>query len=371
MKIGLEAERANLPNPTGVENYAAQLIKNLSVLDKKNEYILYFRTAPQQWFLELPKNFQIRVMPFPKFWTQVRLSWEMIVHPVDVLVILASALPFVHPKKSIVTVHDVAWKLFPDAFTKFMRRYLDWSAKLAVKGSAKILSVSESTKKDLEKFYNASPHKITVTHLGFDKNRFYPKKYEEVQAVLDKYNLVYQKYVLFVGTIQPRKNLERLLDAYQKLRKENHIEEKLAIFGGRGWLWEPIVKKIKNYGLDGSIKYFDYAPKEDLPAIIAGAKLLTLPALYEGFGLPPLEAMASGVPVVVSNISSMPEVVGEAGDLVDPNSVNSIAGGLLKVLLDSNLRRDMIVKGLEQAKRFSWENTARQTLEVMESLDKK
>jgi glycosyltransferase involved in cell wall biosynthesis len=364
----MEAERANLPNPTGVERYAAELIKNFARMDSRNEYILYFRTKPQPWFYDLPKNFSIKIMPFPKFWTQLRISWEMITHPVDVLFIPASALPLWHPRKSVVTVHDVAWRIFPGAFTKFMRRYLEWSTKFAVKKARKILAVSEATKKDLSKFYNINPAKVSVTPLGFDTGSFQPRNYAEVQPVLDKYGLVYQKYVLFVGTIQPRKNIVKLVEAFQKLRKENHIEEKLAIFGGRGWLWEPIVKKIKMVGLDGSIKYFDYASKEDLPYLYAGAKLLTLPALYEGFGLPPLEAMASGVPVVVSNVSSLPEVVGEAGVLVNPDSVDSIAGGLLKVLIDANLREQMIAKGSEQSKKFSWENTAKETLRVFEEL---
>lgn len=368
MKIGLEAERANLPNPTGVERYAAELIKNLARLDRKNEYVLYFRTKPQQWFYDLPKNFSIKVMPFPKFWTQLRLSWEMITHPVDVLLILASVLPLIHPKNSVFTTHDIAYEMFPDAFTPFMLNYLKWSTRFAARHARKILAVSEATKKDLTKIYNVDPKKIEVAYLGLDPAEFHQRSYAEVQPVLDKYGLVYQKYVLFLGTIQPRKNIDRLVDAFQILRKQNHIEEKLAIFGGRGWLWEPILKKIKMVGIDGSIKYFDYAIHEDLPAIIAGAKLLTLPALYEGFGLPPLEAMASGVPVVVSNVSSLPEITGDAGVLVNPNSEHSIAEGILKVLLDPRLREQMISSGLERAKHFSWENTAKKTLEVIESL---
>ncbi len=366
MKIGIEAERANLPNPTGVERYAAELIRNLARLDSKNQYVLYFRTKPQQWFYELPENFSIRVIPFPKFWTQLRISLEMITHPVDVLMILASAMPIIHPKNSIFTAHDVAFEIFPQAFTKFMLYYQKWSTRFAAKHAARVFAVSEATKKDLTKFYGTDPAKIVVTPLGYDTQTFYPRSYDEIQPVLDKYGLVYQKYVLFVGTMQPRKNIPKLVDAFLKIKSENHVEEKLAIFGGRGWLWEPILEKIKTAGED--VKYFDYAPREDLPYLLAGAKLLTLPALYEGFGLPPLEAMASGVPTVVSNISSLPEVVGEAGVLVDPNSVDSIAEGLLEVISNETLRQQMIAKGLERAKQFIWENTAKKTLEVFESL---
>lgn len=370
MKIGIEAERANLPNPTGVERYAAEMIRHFAKLDSKNEYVLYFRTKPQDWFYSLPKNFSVKVIPFPKFWTQIRISWEMILHPVGVLFIPASALPLWHVKNSVVTVHDIAFELFEGIYTGYMNYYQKFVARFAVKFARKVITVSGSTKNDLVRVYHTDPNKITVTHLGLSPD-FRPRGYEEVQPVLDKYGLVYQKYILFLGTIQPRKNIIRLVEAYQKIKKENHVEEKLVIAGGRGWLWEPILKKVKMVGLDGSTKYLDYLKPEDLPYVYAGARLLTLPALYEGFGFPPLEAMASGVPVVVSNLSSLPEVVGEAGELVDPNSIDSIAEGLLNVLTDEGKRAEMIEKGLARSKEFTWENTARKTLEVFESLNLK
>jgi glycosyltransferase involved in cell wall biosynthesis len=367
MTIGLEAERANLPNPTGVERFAAELIKELAKIDQTNNYILYFRTQPKDWFYKLPSNFKCKVMPFPKFWTQIRLSWEMLTHPVDVLVILASALPFYHPKNSIVTVHDIAFEFFPEAFPWFMRNYLIWSTRFAVKHSAKVIAVSQATKGDLVKHYNAPEERIAVIHLGKgDEHK--PLKYGEVQPVLDKHGLVYEKYALFLGTMQPRKNIQKLIDAWIKLKKDYNVEETLVIAGGKGWLWEPIVEKIEQAGVADGIKHLGYVDDADLPALYSGAKLLTLPALYEGFGLPPLEAMAFGTPVVVSNISSLPEVVGDAGKLVDPNSVDSIAEGLLEVLTDADLRKQMMVKGLEQSKKFTWPKTAKETLDLIESL---
>ena len=367
MIVGIEAERANMPNPAGPERYAAELIRHLAKLDQKNKYVLYFRTKPLPWFYQLPPNFSIKVIPFPKFWTQIRISWEMLWHPVDVLLILAATLPLIHGKKSISTIHDIAYELFDGIYTGFMEKYQKFSSRYAAKHATKLLTVSQATKDDLVRVYYTDPNKITVTPLGLAEG-FRPMNYEEVQPTLDKYNLTYQKYILFLGTIQPRKNIPKLVEAYEKIKKENHIEEKLIIAGGRGWLWEPILKKVKTSGLDGSVKYLDYIPKEDLPKLLAGAKLHTLPAQYEGFGIPALEAMASGVPTVVSNLSSLPEVVGEAGRLVDPNSADSIAEGLLEVLTDNNLRQQMIGKGLEQAKKFTWENCAKRTLEVIESL---
>ena len=367
MTIGIEAERANLPQKTGVEVYAAHLIRHLARLDAKNQYVLYFRTQPQEWFYHLGPNFKLKVIPFPKFWTQLRISWEMLTHAVDVLAILASALPIWHPRRSVVTVHDVAWKLFPEAFTPFMRHYLDWSTRHAVKQAAKVVAVSQSTKNDLIKHYQVDPQKIEVIHLAVGE-QFRPRNYSDCQPTLDKFGLVYQKYILFVGTMQPRKNIPRLVEAFIKIKKDNHMEEKLVIVGKKGWLWEPIEQKIKESGLGQAVQVLDYVTDEDLPFLFAGASLLTLPALYEGFGLPPLEAMKSGVPVVVSDVSSLPEVVGDAGLLVDPNSVDSVAEGLLQVLTDKELRLQMIAKGLGQAKRFSWENTARKTLSLFESL---
>lgn len=367
MKIGIEAERANLPNPTGVERYAAELIRHLAEIDHENEYYLYFRTKPQPWFSRLPANFHIRLIPFPKFWTQLRLSWEMFTRPVDILVILASALPFYHPRRSVVTVHDVAFELFPEAFTPFMRRYLIFFTRYVVKHAARIIAVSESTKRDLVRLYGCPKEKIKVIHLGRDE-KFKPVDYGNAQPVLDKHGLVHKKYLLFVGTLQPRKNLARLVDAYIKLKRDNRIEEKLVIIGGKGWLWKPIVKKIEDAGLKDAIQVLGYVEDEDLPAVYSGAVLLTLPALYEGFGLPPLEAMSCGTPVVVSNVSSLPEVVGPAGCLVDPMNANSIAGGLMKVLVDPKLREEMAREGVRQAARFDWRSTARETLELLTSL---
>jgi len=367
MKIGIEAERANLPNPTGVEVYATELIKNLAKIDQRNEYFLYFRTKPQPWFYDLPKNFKIRLIPFPKFWTQIRISWEMFWHPVDVLMILASALPIYHPK-SVFTAHDIAYEFFPEAFPWFMRNYLVFSTRFAAKQATKIVAVSNATKNDLVKFYKINPGKIAVTHLAYAKDRFKPMPYDQVQTQLDKFGLSYKKYILFCGTLQPRKNIIRLVDAFIKLKKEFRIEEKLVICGGKGWLWEPIMGKINQSQLTDSVKFLGYVDTQDLPALYNGASLLTLPALYEGFGLPPLEAMACGTPVVVSNISSLPEVVGEAGELINPNSVESIANGLLKVLQERNLQNEMSEKGLAQAQKFSWEKCARETLVVLESI---
>lgn len=367
MKIGIEAERANLPEPTGVERYAAELIRNLAEIDRQNEYVLYFRTPPQEWFKHLPSNFTLRVIPFPKFWTQLRLSWELFWHPVDALMILASVLPLYHPKNSIFTAHDIAYEFFPGAFTSFMRRYLVFSTRYAVSRAARIVAVSEATKQDLVRVYGADPAKIHTIHLGVD-DKYRPLPYDQVQPRLDRYQLAFKKYILFVGTMQPRKNIVRLVEAFEILKQKNHIEEKLVLVGRKGWLWEPIMKKIETSPARDSIKVLYYVDFEDLPALYNGAAVLTLPALYEGFGLPPLEAMACGTPVVVSNVSSMPEVAGDAGELVDPNRPESIAQGLLAALTDPEAKARMSARGLERAKLFTWRACAEKTRDMLNSL---
>ncbi|MBX4187909.1 MAG: glycosyltransferase family 4 protein [Candidatus Doudnabacteria bacterium] len=369
MKIGIEGERANHLSPTGVERYATELIKNLAKLDKENEYVLYFRTEPQEWFKHLPPNFKLRVIPFPKFWTQTRLTLELLLHPVDVFVLPIQALPFLHPRNSIITVHDVAYEIFPQAFAGFMLFYLKLTTRWGVWRAKKIIAVSESTKKDVVKFYGADPDKITPVHLGVD-SQYKPLPYDQVQAVLDKYGLSYKKYILFVGTMQPRKNIVGLVEAFEKLKKDYRIEEKLVLVGGKGWLWEAIIQRIETSPVRDSIKIMDYVPVADLPTLYNGAIVETLPALYEGFGLPPLEAMACGTPVVVSDISSLPEVVGDAGVLVKPSDSEALAQGLLKVLVDPNLREEMSRKGIERAKRYTWESCARKILDVINSFRK-
>lgn len=365
MRIGIEAERANVAHPTGVERYASELIKNIAKLDQENEYILYFRTQPQEWFTKLPSNFKLRVIYFPKLWTQIRLTLELLLHPVDLFFMPIQALPFLHPKNSIITVHDLAYEIYPKAFTPFMLFYLKLTSRWGVWRAKKIITVSDSTKNDVVRIYNADPNKITTAHLGLDES-FKPVPYDRTQPVLDTYGLSYKKYIFFVGTLQPRKNLEKLVDAYLKLKNDYHIEEKLVISGGKGWSWQPIMDKINSARKDG-VLYIEYAPFEHLKSLYSGATTLVLPALYEGFGLPPLEAMACGTPPSVSNISSLPEVVGDAGVYFDPSSVDSIAEGLMKILGDKQLQEELSKKGLERAKQFTWDKTAQTILNVFQS----
>lgn len=375
MIIGIEAERANNPQKTGVEHYAKQLILHLAKIDKINSYVLYLRTRPENWFTRLPENFKIKVMPFPVFWTQLRLSWEMLFFPVEVLFIPASALPIIHPKKSVVTVHDIAWRYFPGSFTLFMKNFLEWSTGFAVRNAWKIISVSESTKKDLIKYYLVDKNKVIVIHHGFSKEVVAEAIGLQINDPLRLYGSeagqwpsLQQPYILFLSTLQPRKNLEGLINAFRQLKKENpELPHKLVIAGKPGWKFASILRTIEEN--KDIVFYLNYVSDQERFALLKRADLLVLPSFYEGFGMQILEAFDLNVPVATSNISSMPEVAGDAAVYFDPNNRGDIAKAIKMVLTDKSLADSLRAKGKERLKDFSWEKCARETLGILSKIN--
>ncbi len=359
MRIGIEAERANIAEVTGVEHYAKQLILNLAKIDTENNYILYLRSEPQQWIKNLPQNFSYKVMPFPIFWTQLRISWEMLVAKPDALFIMASALPIIHPKNSVVTIHDLAWDFYPETFGKFMLNYLRFSTWFACKFARKIIAVSEQTKKDLLQKYHLPEDKVIAIHHGFDFATEFPFAIPEEQAKIAQ---LPEKFILFISTLQPRKNVLGLIDAFLKLKKEKSIPHSLVLAGGKGWLYDQIIEKIEQNKAAG-IVYFGYV--HDRLAILRKADLLVQPAFYEGFGMTVLDAFATDVPVACSNVSSLPEVAGDAAVYFDPKNSADMANAIYKAISDAQLRANLVSKGRARLKEFSWEKCARETLNVL------
>lgn len=357
MRIGIEAERANTDHLTGVEHYAKQMILNLAKIDHENDYVLYLRTQPKKWLTELPENFELRIIPFPALWTQIRISIEMLIHPVDRLFIMASALPLVHPKNSVVTIHDLAWVYFPETFKTFQRIYLRISTWYAVKYAKKVIAVSEQTKKDLIKHYNVPAEKIVVIYHGFDLST---ENAVEDQEELDKVASLPERFVLYQGTLQPRKNIIGLVDAFLELKKEKNIPHSLVIVGGKGWLYDQIMEKIQNRP---EVIYFGYA-KNRLP-IIQRSDLMIQPAFYEGFGMGVLDGFAMHKPVAASNISSLPEVGGDAAAYFDPHDKESIKETIYKVISNPNYSNELVRRGDQRIKEFTWDKAARKTLEVL------
>jgi glycosyltransferase involved in cell wall biosynthesis len=381
MIIGIEAERANNPIKTGVEHYAKQLILHLAEIDKTNQYVLYLRSKPEEWFLSLPKNFRIKVMSFPIFWTQIRISIEMLFHPVDVLFIPASALPLIHPKKSVVTVHDSAFLFYPETFTWFNRNLLNWSYKFIGLEASKIIAVSEATKKDLEDHYKIDGEKIAVVHHGYGgevRSSFAPsvakamagEKASEGRGARGEGRggnaemQLPEEYILFLSTLQPRKNLQGLIEAFKLLKSEYpELPHKLVVVGKPGWKFEKILKLIdENKDI---VVYLNHVSEGDKWEILKKASALVMPSFYEGFGMWILEAFEAGTPLAVSRVSSMPEVAADAAVYFDPADTRDIKSAIASILFDRSLSDNLVQKGKVRLQNFSWNKCARETLGVL------
>lgn len=368
MKIGIEAERANNPVKTGVEHYAKQLILQFAQIDTQNEYILYLRTEPEDWIQQLPKNFSYKVMPFPLFWTQIRVSLEMLLHKPDVLFVPASSMPLIHPAKTVVTVHDEAFMFYPETYTPFQRYFHMFLDVLVSQLAWRIIAVSESTKKDFIKFWKVGENRISVVHHGYSqmkKQEYGIKNQVEALEKDSRLNQVLpEKFVLFLSTLQPRKNLEGLIAAFRQF-KEKHPDDshKLVVAGKVGWKADVILQEIERN--KDIVIYLNHVSDEERELLYAKASALAMPSFYEGFGMWILEAFDAGVPLITSNISSMPEVAGDAAEYCDPKSMQSIAEALEKVLLDKERAAQLVQKGQERLKEFSWQRCAKETLAVL------
>jgi len=365
MLIGIDASRSVAQERTGTENYSLNLIRHLLALQSDHRYRLYFNRPPT--YNLQPVTCNLRIIPFPRLWTHLRLSWEMARRPPDLLFVPAHVLPIVHPRRSVVTVHDLGYLYYPQAHRLLDRIYLDLSTRYNARAAAHLIADSSATQRDLIERYGVEPDKITVVYPGYDDTAFQPVSDEEaIEAVKTRYDIA-GDYILFVGTLQPRKNLIRLTEAFSNLQPPTSNLQ-LVIAGKKGWLYEKAFRRVKELGLEGSVLFPGYVAAGDLPALLSGARLFVFPSLYEGFGLPVLEALACGTPVVCSNASSLPEVAGDAALLVDPLDVGGLAAALARVLGDEELRAELIQRGFEQAKGFSWERCARETLNVLTSV---
>lgn len=376
MKIGIEATSAAAGQKAGVGYYAYHLIQALiNAPNAAHQYTLYLRHAdpmPLETLGITPQGASevaARVLEFPLLWAQFRLPVEMIRHPQDAYFFPSSTMPLWYlPKKSVVTIHDVAFLFFPDCFSPALRYWLKHSTQRSIRAAAKIITVSEATRQDVLAYYNIAPEKVIAIHHGVHR-RFQPLERDLVQAELRRYRLP-EPYLLCIGTLQRRKNIPRLIQAFYLLKQKHHIPHKLVLIGQqyRDLPEDEILGTIARLSLQQDVIWTGYVPDHDMPALINGADVFALPSLYEGFGMPVLEAMACGVPVACSNTSSLPEVAGDAAMLFDPYSVDNMAERLHQLLTNRDLRLAYREKGLRRSQQFSWELCAQQTLEVLTSL---
>ncbi len=366
MIIGIDASRATLAKQTGTEIYARHVIAEMVKLaDADHRLRLYtHQTPPQNWF-DSP-FVETRVIPFPRLWTHIRLSVEISKHPPDVLFVPSHVLPLHCPVPAVVTVHDLGYHHFPAAHTLFQRRYLYFTTRRHTRKAQQIIADSAATKADLIRFYHADENSIKVVHLGLDDDL---QPVQNPTPILQKYG-IHGKYLLYLGTLQPRKNLARLLDAFRRV-SQNHPDVTLVLAGGKGWLFNQIQTKIETLNLGERVILPGFIPQADKAALLSGATAYLFPSLYEGFGLPVLEAMACGTPVLAANTSSLPEVAGSAALLVSPTDTTAIAEGISALLTDSVLRQTLAEKGFVRAKEFSWQKTGAEIWEILIKVGRK
>lgn len=357
MLVGIDASRAMRTPRTGTENYAYRLIQHLLRLDTTNPYRLYVQQPPPAGLFDC--RAECRVIGVPRLWTHVGLSLEMLQRAPDVLFVPAHVLPLVHPRRCVVTIHDLGHRYFPEAHTASQRAYLEWSTRFAVRHASRLIAVSQATKADLVKLYSADERRVVVVHHGVAKNPKSQIPTSNLQSLISKFDLP-PRYVIAIGTVQPRKNYARLIEAFASLRLLRD-EVGLVIVGKLGWQAEAIVARAKEAGaiLAGHVS------DTEKYALLKNATLFALPSLYEGFGMPILEAQAAGMPVITSNTSACPEVAGDSAWLVDPHDTHAIADAMRGLLEDEPLRQTFIQKGFANVARFSWEKCARETLDVL------
>ncbi len=308
---------------------------------------------------------QLQVSRLPTHRPPVRILWEQALQPsavrrakLDLLHAPAFVGPVVSACPFVVTVHDLSFLFFPQGFRWLNRSYLQTFTRLSVRRARRVIAVSESTRQDLVRFYRLSPAKVDVVYNGVDDS-FRPLPVDQVDAFRRSRGLP-ERFILMVGTLEPRKNVAHLVEAYARLPKER---PPLMLVGGKGWLYDQIFARVEELNLSSQVHHVGYVPADDLPFWYNAATLFVYPSLYEGFGLPPLEAMACGTAVVTSTASSLPEVVGQAGRLVDPTDTEALATAMARVLSDKDLADQMRAAGLAQAQHFSWQRTARGTVE--------
>ncbi|PIR97672.1 MAG: glycosyltransferase family 1 protein [Candidatus Doudnabacteria bacterium CG10_big_fil_rev_8_21_14_0_10_41_10] len=386
MRIGIDCRTILNPeagNRAGVAQYTYQLVKTLLKIDKLDEFVLFFDHRARGVVKEfLEPNTKIRFFTFseykkylPFFYSHVLTASNIGHEKLDVYHSPANIIPFRYNGKFCVTVHDLAIYRRPDLFPSGQGFSVKYLVPRSINNAAKIIAVSESTKKDVEIFFKVDPKKIKVIYEGVDHDRFVPgDKTEKLPEDLKRKYKISQQYILFVGTLEPRKNLIRLLEAYYQLTQKS-LEFKdhyqLVLVGSKGWLYDEIFEEVENRNLQNNVVFPGYLVASDLPKLYAHATAFVYPSLYEGFGLPVLEAMASGTPVITSSVSSMPEIAKDAGLLVDPLDVEGLANAMEKIITDKSLQAELSEKGKKRSEKFSWEKCARETLEIYREVGKK
>ena len=392
MTIGIDGSRAFLKQRTGIEEYSYQVIKHLRDKFDEHQVVLYVRKN-QAIDFTLPTNWRVQIINCARLWTQIGLSVEMFLRPVDVLFIPAHTVPIIHParnaslfalaisiqkllktlgvstfynqhsdaggpKQTIVTIHGLEYEFLPQAYSWWERFYMQLVIKNSCQWASKIISVSENTKKDLLRLYGISESKMEVVYEGVSPMRNYELNANLRTELNTKYKIQNTKYILFIGRLEERKNIVGLIKAFEILKERYGISHKLVLLGRFGFGEENIRAELAKTNCAKDIVLTGFVSEEEKWELLKKADVFLFPTFYEGIGIPILEEQSMGVPVVCSNNSSIPEVVKNSALLVDPMNAEQIADEAHALISDKAKRDDIIEKGYENVKRFSWEKCA-------------
>lgn len=375
MRVGIQAflwGQAGTYRQSGVSNYIRHLVRGLAGLSTTDEFLAYLPSADARSDLPPSSHLQARPSPLPLHRPALRIAWEHSAFPlllwrdrVDLLHATMNVAPWWVPCPTVVTVHDLAYMRYPHVHPWGRRVYLTLMTRLTLRRARAIVAVSQHTRQEIVDLLSVPPHRIHVLYEGVDAD-YAPLPAAAVEAFRRRHSLP-RRYLLYVGNLEPRKNLPHLIRAFSRVAAEEP-ELALVLVGAQGWGYDAIFAQITALGLAERVLFPGFVPREELPLWYNGAEAFCYPSFYEGFGLPPLEAMACGTPVVVSTASSLPEVVGEAGLQVAPDDEQGLAAALLRLVRDADLRQELSGRGRERARRFSWQRMAQQTADLYRRL---
>jgi glycosyltransferase involved in cell wall biosynthesis len=350
----------------GIGTYVRNLLRHLARLDRTTEYVVLCHEADKQMASHLGENFRPMLDSSPGYSIREQLSVPLDLHRAHVDLFHAPhyVLPPLTPCRSVVTIHDCIHLRFPQYLpNRLAHAYAHSSLWIATHRASRILTVSETSKRDILDFFKVRESKIDVIYNAIDERFWEPPPAEEIDHVRERYQLD-DPFVLYAGNIKPHKNIERLIEAFHTLKKRGFDNVKLLIIGDEISRYATLRRAVHRHKLHKHVRFFGFVPDKTLASLYRLAAVFVFPSIYEGFGLPPLEAMASGTPVVTSNVSSLPEVAGGAAVLVDPYNVESIVDGVRRVLTNPELANELRAKGIERSREFSWERSVARTRDL-------
>jgi len=381
MLIGIDANEANVVKRVGISEVAYWMLYYFAKFrhedkDSSLDYQIYLKNQPLSVLPSETDYWHYKVFGPKPLWTQFALPVRLFLQKPrpDVFFSLTHYAPRFSPVPTVVSVMDLAYLYYPQNFrARDLQQLRSWTA-YSVKKASKVITISNSSRNDIIKEYGLNKEKVVTVYPGIKQNLSLAPHIYGMNEIAAKYHLS-KHFILFVGTIQPRKNIKRLIEAFEVVLRSKNEEARskdleLIIIGKKGWLYEEILETPKKLGIEERVKFLHSVPDDELKIFYQHALCYVLPSLYEGFGLPVLEAMQYNCPGITSNVSSLPEAGGDAALYVDPEDVEDIAAKIVQLISNEQLRKELIAKGKEQTKKFSWEKSARQALEVLEEVVK-